>query len=91
MLVLHSLLDCLDMERSQVDCYTDDDFEDADDRREKLGKIHYIRKLRIDANRVPEAIHIFRLKQSPTRVIVSSMMRDLLLEAGIQGAEFEQC
>ena len=91
MLVLHSLLDCLDFERSQIDYYTEEDCEDEDDRRQKLGKIHYVRKLRIDPRRVPDEVHIFRLKQSLTRVIVSGNLRDLLLEAGIQGAEFAKC
>lgn len=91
LLVLHSIVDGLDFERSEIDYYTEEDCETEEDRHEKLGKIHYVRKLRIAAKSVPDDVHIFRLKQSLTRVIVSGVLRDKLLEAGIQGAEFERC
>jgi hypothetical protein len=78
-------LDCLDEEKSVFQIYTENDSIRPD----KAGEYHSIIKMRVDLQKIPENIHVFRLLKHKTTLIVSHHLKNSMEKSGITGARFK--
>lgn len=90
-LAVEKLIACLNVEGSEVTYYTREDFDDASDLQvEKIGTVKDIRVLKVDKTKLGEDDHIFRLAESPMRLIISEELKNALLDQTISGVTFAE-
>ena len=91
--VVASKLQCLDLERSEIDYYTLEDLneEEEEDRDpKKIGSIKSVMKPIVRADKVPKGAHIFRLTEDLNHLMVSEQMKVALEKEGVTGVVFEK-
>ena len=76
---------CLDEGRSEFQRWT------ANDHRPDLtGQYRQVTRLVVDARKIPEGIHMFRIEGWPVALIVSEEVRAEMERAGCLGAKFQE-
>lgn len=79
------IVDAVDERHSQLLKWSD-----KDGRPDKIGQYRMITTLRIDAARVPDDAHVFRLKGWKVALIVSETVKAAMERVGCFGAKFTQ-
>jgi hypothetical protein len=74
------IIECMDPERSQ--------YELVEDPNEPSGSRYSFDRLVVDPRKVPDNIHIFRVREFCTKLIVTDTGRSILEDAGITGCQF---
>ena len=76
---------CIDEKRSDFDLWTEED-----ERPDRLGQYRMFSELKVDAARVPEGSHLFRLEGWLIALVVSEQLQAALKAARLSGLLFEE-
>ncbi len=75
---------CVDEARSNILRFTE-----SDGRPDKIGHYLMIRKLLVDPNRIPDSLHVFRIKDWEIALIVSQDFVDTILPLNLLGPKLK--